>query len=177
MIGLTTTTTSTIFIFASPQFLARHEDFRSALLVCNCRGISRSISIDEAHLFSQHGNSFRPEIRLLGEEFFKVLYAHGAPVSTFHIAFTATMALTDLSGLLSITYIGLLPASRFWASERQFDLSCSHIALRVGSDYTKQLDRAVTHLSKCKSSMFVFANSRQLTHDLVTSLEKKLDEK
>ena len=47
--------------------------------------------------------------------------------------------------------------------------------MRIGHDYTKQMDVVVRHLQLESSAVFVFANSRRLTNTLVSALELKLD--
>src|SRR6056300_1990588 len=70
------TTTSTIFLFTSPQFMCKssNKSLLDALLSAHQRaGVLRVVGIDEAHLFVLH-SLFRVEIHMLTELFFKKIF-------------------------------------------------------------------------------------------------------
>jgi superfamily II DNA helicase RecQ len=52
-------TKRTVFLFISPQKLAKYSDLRSCLLACNAKKTMRMILIDEFHMHCQHGMDFR----------------------------------------------------------------------------------------------------------------------
>ena len=56
---------TTIFIFISPHFIAENDSFRESILSCRDRRTPRMIAIDEAHLYAMHGCSFFVQIRQL----------------------------------------------------------------------------------------------------------------
>jgi len=56
--NLTVQTTSSVFVFSSPRFLADNKDVLHALLKCNQKLTLRAAAIDEADLLAQHGRSF-----------------------------------------------------------------------------------------------------------------------
>ena len=60
--GLRRSTTTTVFIFLSPQFLINHPE---VFIECSHRTTLRVIALDEAHIHVQHSTSFRSKIRAL----------------------------------------------------------------------------------------------------------------
>ena len=67
-------TSSTIFLFSSPQFLIKHDNFRIALVSQARKGILRLVKLDEVHLHIQHGCSFREDINMLRDYFFVPIF-------------------------------------------------------------------------------------------------------
>jgi len=63
--GLHWSTTTTVFIFVSPQFLINHPEAREVFIKCSHRITLRVIALDEVHIHIQHSTSFRSEIRAL----------------------------------------------------------------------------------------------------------------
>jgi superfamily II DNA helicase RecQ len=61
--GLRWSTTTTVFIFVSPQFLINHPEARKVFIECSHRTTLRVIALDEVHIHVQQGTSFRSEIR------------------------------------------------------------------------------------------------------------------
>jgi superfamily II DNA helicase RecQ len=175
MTTLTKDTTTTVFIFASPQLIADNTTLRSALLNnCARKGTLRSITIDEAHLWAKHGSSFREEIRFLQHEFFAPLYA-GNDGGPLFLAMTATMSKPTLATFMSLTSVGFPLANRVWADAVAFaqpNIAMSHV---VSSEYTKNLNSVVEH---CRDNptggAFVFVNMKTLSHKLLPLLEAKL---
>ena len=64
--NLDTNTTTTIFIFSSPQTIVDNELARTTLTKIAENGLLRVIAYDEIHLFEEFGRSFRPEFHKLG---------------------------------------------------------------------------------------------------------------
>ena len=93
-------TSSTFFVFLSPQFLINHRDALNVFVTCAHNWTLRVIAMDEAHIHVQHGTSFRKEIRALWIEFFKKIFGNQPrDLRPRMIALTAT---------LPTTYVGLL---------------------------------------------------------------------
>ena len=87
------TTTSTIFLFMSPQFLCQkaNKPLLEELLSAHKRKILRVVALDEIHLHIQH-SSFRVEILMLRELFFNKVFSKDNPQShPVFLAMTATM--------------------------------------------------------------------------------------
>ncbi len=63
-------TTSTIFIFLSPQFLINHQDTRDVFIECANECTLWVIAMIEAHIHVQHWMSFQEDIRALKAIFF-----------------------------------------------------------------------------------------------------------
>ena len=172
-------TTSTLFVFTSPQFLADNKDVRNAIInVCLNKRTFRSFTIDEAHLLAQHGSSFRSEIRLVCEEFIKPIFGGEKKDDVyrpFFLAMSATVSLQDMTTLGSLTGVGFPKEYRFWGDFDHFAMDNCEIQIRIGSEYTKNLDIIVAHLSENDSAAFAFTNGRALSFHLVDGLEGKLD--
>jgi hypothetical protein len=63
-------TSSTIFLFMSPQHLSSSNAGLQTLLKSSEKGTLRQVVLDEVHLHIEHGLSFREEIRKLNDLFF-----------------------------------------------------------------------------------------------------------
>jgi superfamily II DNA helicase RecQ len=63
-------TSSTIFLFMSPQHLCSSNAGLQTLLKISEKGTLRQVVLDEVHLHIEHGLSFREEIRKLKDLFF-----------------------------------------------------------------------------------------------------------
>jgi superfamily II DNA helicase RecQ len=68
--SLQRSTTTTVFIFLSPQFLINHPDARDVFIACSHRATLRVVAIDKAHIHVQHGTSFRGEIHAFAKYVF-----------------------------------------------------------------------------------------------------------
>ena len=178
--AMSNTTTSTVFIFTSPQFLADNKkDVRDTLInVCLNKRTFRSFTVDEVHLYSQHGSSFRSELRLVGEEFLKPVFggeqARGR-FRPFFLALSATVSLTDLTTFGALTGVGFPHKYRMWGDFHHFAMPNCHLGIRIGSEYTRSLDIIRRHLQNNDSAAFAFTNGRALSFHLVSGLEGKLD--
>ena len=120
IIKLSRKISTTIFIFSSPQFMAKNPAIMNALLNnCARKGNLRSITIDEAHLWAKHGSSFREEIRYLQHNFFAPLYA-GNAIGPIFLTLTATMSMLTLAIFSSLTSVGFPLEKRVWADAEAF---------------------------------------------------------
>ena len=176
--AMKTSSTTTIILLASPQFLCNHKEFVDVLLKkCLPNKTLRSIMIDEAHLWAEHGMTFRPEIRILGETLLKPIYQR-RDNSIFFLAGTGTMSECNLKGFTTLTSIAFKADARTWSKSEEFCQDYIKMQIQVGSDYTKALDKTVTCIDKDSGdgACFIFANSKGLTHRIVEKLEAKLDD-
>ena len=173
---LKSSTTSTIFLVSSPQFMTKHKAFIDVLLHnCRVNRTLRSVMVDEAHVWAQHGSSFRYEMRQLSATFFKPLFRRGSS-TPFFLACTATMNIRNTAFLSSLCAVGFPDEAKVWAEPHMFNQDYISVDIRIGSEYAKSLDETVTFLRENETgAAFVFANSKALTHSLVKSLEPKLD--
>ena len=62
---------STLYLFTSPQKLSNSQVIRNALMKAKTEQTLRLVAIDEAHLYAQHGSTFRGQLRTLGTIFFR----------------------------------------------------------------------------------------------------------
>ena len=70
-------TSSTMFLFSSPQYLATNGIVIDDILRCRARQTFRLLAIDKAHLYAMHGRSFRDAMRILQRLLFVVLFKVG----------------------------------------------------------------------------------------------------
>lgn len=172
-------TDTTTFVFASPQFLAKYDHIRRVLVEdCKRRGTLRSVTIDEAHLFAQHGSSFRPEIRHVAEHVIKPIRRRTDTDRSrpFYVLLSATMSLSDMTALSNMTNVGFDKEEFIIrGTPRDFLQETITMTHKVGAEFTRHLDKGVNHVKEKSSSVFIFANSRRLTKDLLKAFEGKLD--
>ena len=164
-------TTSTVFLFCSPQFMIKYATFLWADIHCAQTGTLRVA--DKAYIFAIYGASFCVEIRILCTVFYKPVFA-----MRYHpvfIALMATMSERNLQYFVDLTTIYFLPASRIWGPPDSFAQSNVTITQWCSSKYIANFDHIVAYLPSNSGSAFVFANSKALTHHLRTSLEGKSD--
>ena len=140
--GLVPDSTTTIFLFTSPQFLTKYQAFCTCLVQLSwTRGTLRACILDEAHLLSQHGADFRPEIRQLGDIFFQLAFSPSNNCRGFFVAGTATMTRNNLKYLESIASIQFTPDTTFWATAAKFKIAASKLLFIVAlSILMKQLN-------------------------------------
>ncbi len=93
-------TTTTVFIFLSPQFLINHPEARDVFIECSHRTTLRAIALDEGHIHIQHGTLFRSKIRALQVLFFAKIFREQSPMMRPRlIVLAATMPTSYLSHL------------------------------------------------------------------------------
>ena len=102
-------TSSTFFIFLSPQFLNNHRDTLNKFVSCAHKWTLRVIAMDEDHIHVQHGTSFREDICALRIKFFRKVYGNQprdlrprlialmATFPTTYVALLSTLLTVDMS--------------------------------------------------------------------------------
>ena len=181
--GLRRATTSTIFIFLSPQFLINHPEARDVFIGCSHRTTLRVIALDEAHIHVQHGTSFRSEIRALQKLFFaKVFHEVTSSARPRLIVLTATMPTSynqHLCRLLTVPLFqgqSILRGSRIEFAQREIDMDtilCSAKGQYVSKGLTRVSEFVRDNHDK---SAVIFCNSRHQSQHFRNNLERKLNE-
>ena len=177
-------TTSTLFMFLSPQFLVHHRNTLDIFLTCATERTLRLIAIDEAHIHVQHGTSFRADIRALRAEFFRKVYGNQPSVKRPRlIALSATFPTSYLRLLSNLLTVDVTPANCILRGspqdfcQREIDMKleiCAKKAIFV----SKGLVIVTSFLEQNpNSSVIIFCNSRQQSLHIASQLEKKLDMK
>jgi len=95
-------TSSTMFLFTSPQQLVVNPTILDALLRCHARQTLRMVAIDEAHLYAMHGRSFRMDIRVLQKILFEIIFKEGAWHPLF-LDMTTTMTISLVESFSTLT--------------------------------------------------------------------------
>jgi superfamily II DNA helicase RecQ len=174
--GLRRSTTTTVFIFLSPQFLINHTDARDVFIACSHRATLRVVAIDEAHVHVQHGTSFRSEIRALQTMFFAKLFGNQleAMMRKRLIVLTATLPTNYLPPLCHLLTIPLLSDdSILRGSTNEFE--------QREIDKGQFISRGLTMIAEFiranpTKSAVVFCNSRRQSQHFRDNLERKLNE-
>ena len=174
-------TTSTIFVFISPQFLVFHRDALQVMLGAIDRRVLRTIVLDEFHLHVQHGESFRHQIRHLRDIFFRPAMHPRSP-NTFVprlLATSATVPFDYPQGLGRLLTIDIPPRAIFRGSEQSFtqlDIKMEQIMCNKGDFVQYGLAKAVAFLqSDPDGKCVIFTNSRERAIHYTTELETKLN--
>ena len=94
-------TTSTIFVFLSPQCLVHNSTTRNVMLCAATRHTLHLIVMDEMHLHVQHGKSFREECGELAVVLFKQVFQ--PPKGVRFLSITATLPTEYVPGLSRLT--------------------------------------------------------------------------
>ena len=181
--GLCRSTTTTVFIFVSPQFLINHPKAREVFIKCSHRTTLRVIALDEVHIHVQHGTSFRSEIRALQVLFFSKIFCEQLPtVQPRLIVLTATMPTSYLPHLCRLLTVSSFQGeSIVRGSPREFDQRdiemqtyiCSAKGLYVSKGLTLVSEFLRDHTTK---SAVIFCNSRHQSQHFRDHLERKLNE-
>jgi hypothetical protein len=104
--GLLCSTTTTVFIFLSPQFIINHPDAHDVFIECSHRATLCVVTLDKAHIHVQHGTSFRSKIWALQAQFFSKIFGNQLhlmrPCLIVRTAIMPTSYLLPLSHLLTI---------------------------------------------------------------------------
>eukprot|EP00984_Skeletonema_dohrnii_P032361 scaffold26378_cov206-Skeletonema_dohrnii-CCMP3373.AAC.2 len=170
------TTTSTIFLFTSPQFLCKQtsEALLTALISSRRRNVLRVVGIDEAHLFVQH-SSFRVEIHMLTELFFKKIFDEDDKSHPIFLAMTATMPLQYIPKLEELTNVSLEKCREFRPAPEHFMQQNIKMEYHVNTvTFATALDKLVTVIRNTVSDTVVVLTTLPAT---AKSLEAKLCEK
>ena len=174
--GLKATTTSTIFLFTSPQFLCKEssKELLSSLISARKRNVLRVVGIDEAHLMVQH-SFFRVEIHMLTELFFKEIFDHDKSTHPIYLAMTATMPLQYVPKLEALTHVSL-EKCRLLRPDRshflQLNVKMAYIVNTL--TFTHALDQLVNVIKDSPTDCVVVLTTLPST---AKSLEAKLCEK
>jgi hypothetical protein len=109
--GLLWSTTTTVFIFLSPQFLINHPEARGVFIKCSHRTTLLVVALDEAHIHVQHGTSFRSKICELQVLYFAKIFENQPRMKRPRlIVMTATFPTLYLPPLCQLLTIPLLTA-------------------------------------------------------------------
>ena len=95
---------------------------RAAILRCHERVVLRLVALDEAQLYAQHGTTFRGCIRLLLDQFFRIVFSRtSVRQHPLALAMSATMALRLCDYLGRLTTIPWKkPWHHLWSSAADF---------------------------------------------------------
>ena len=179
MLSLQSNTTTTNFLLCSPQYIANHSSFREALLKCHTRRTLRLVAIDEIHLYTMHGKSFRDSIRHLNACFFSIVFQQGKWHPLF-LAMTATMTQSLLHHFSTLTSVDWsLPSRQLWLSAFEFCQRYIYMSLQVTGDIGQiSYPMLLSHLSANPSSYAaVFVNFKSECVKWAEVLEEQLAEK
>ena len=152
---------TTIYEMGSPQLLALHEDFVETLIFCAKKGTLRSITVNEAHLYAQHGSSSRAQIRANQEKLFKRILNNN--VRPIVLAMTATMGEIELKQLEGLLRTEFPMKCRTWASCDDFNQDQIEIKVKISSEYLRHLETVVDFVDtgNGEKHVCVFANSKK----------------
>lgn len=178
MRGLRNNTTSTIFVFTSPQFIINHNDFRRVLIdTAHCRTL-RAIFVDECHLYVQQGVAFREEIRLLAFMFWAIIFHKRNKGRHPKVVFmTGTMYKSYVAMLSTLTTIGLRDDSIHWGAATDFAQHNIEMQFINSKHHVRHLNKVVDFLRKDTTHFAcVFCASKKGSDHLCTKLEDKLNE-
>jgi len=173
-------TTSSIFLFMSPHFLVLHPEALDVLLTCADKETMRLVVVDECHIHVQHGMTFRGEIRILREIFFRKVFhpKNGVEAPTL-ICLTATLPNgyeDDLSSLITVRFDD---NNTIRASPNDFDQPEIEMrfSLTAPADFSKHtVPKIAAYLQEHPDkSAILFCNSRFDSIKLAVMIEEKLD--
>ena len=179
--GLKRSTSSTVFVFLSPQFLVNHQDALDVFVHCAVGRTLRVVVEDEVHLKVQHGMSFRGEIRELRNIFYRKVFdpanRRDWPKSIF---MTGTLPSDYIADITTLTTIPFPPECILRGSRESFSQREIKIRQTVTNrgDFVKNgLTEVVKHLvANPDDSVIVFCNSRSKSLHYLKLLEHKLNE-
>ena len=153
---------SLIFLLCSPQELSENGILRAAMLRCHGRGVLRLVALDEAHLYAQHGTTFRGCIRLLLDQFFRVVFSRtSGRQHPLLLAMSATMTLRLAGYLARLTTIPWTkPRHQLWCSAAEFRRRNIDLDFDLSADIGQvALPKFVAHLRDSPNArVFFFVN-------------------
>ena len=177
MLEILSDSSSTMYLFTSPQYVVDHPIFLRTLLKCHERRTLRFVAIDEAHLYAMHGKTFRECIRLLQTSFFERVFGLEVDHHPLFMVMTATMTSTILPCLSTLTSVDWESNEhQMWAPHEDFKQRNVQIDFEVTGDIGQvALPRLVEKL-KNKASAYVclFVNFRSETDKWAKVLENLL---
>jgi hypothetical protein len=105
-LSINRSTSSTLFIFLSPQLLMNQQNTLDVLAMCAQERTLCLIEMDEAHIYVQHGISFRDDIRALCINFFRRVFGNQPANQRPQLIVLSTTFILSylcmLSGLLTV---------------------------------------------------------------------------
>jgi superfamily II DNA helicase RecQ len=181
--GLLWSTTTTAFIFLSPQFLINHPDARGVFIECSHRATLCVVALDEAQIHVQHGTSFRSKIRALQVQIFAKIFGNQPRMKRPRlIVMMATMPTSYLAPLCRLLMIRLLSGDLILrGSENDFEQREIEMRTFICSMKGQFVSKGLTLLAEFirdnqSSSVVVFCNSRKQSQKFWDNLERKLNE-
>lgn len=171
-------TTSTMFLFTSPQHLAGSPDLVEALKQAHERGVLKGIGIDEGHLYVGH-SMFRLEIRALKDLIWLQFFPPGKEElhPTYWIT-TATINLDYVNELEELTGIHLEPSSFLWPDASTFMKDNIDIQISISGDMATHYNKMIAKLAESNSGrVVVFVTSVSDCDKIRKKLESLLDTK
>jgi len=181
--GLRQSTTTTVFILMSPQFLINHPEARKVFIDCSHRTTLRVIALNEVHIHVQHGTSFRSEIRALQVLFFSKIFREQLPtVQPRLIVLTAAMPTSYLPHLCRLLTVSSFQGkSIVRGSPRGFNQREIEMQTFICSTKGLYLSKGLTLVSEflqdnTEKSAVIFCNSHHQSQHFWDHLECKLNE-
>ena len=75
MAALSPENSAMLILLSSPQCIAMNPPFLAALVRCWDRRMSCLVTLDEAHLWAMHGETFRNSNRIICNKFFTIFFS------------------------------------------------------------------------------------------------------
>ena len=141
---------TTLFLLSSPHYLADNVEFRDCLIRCKERQTLRLVCLDEVHLYTMHGRTFRECIRYLEKVFFSVVFSERESYHPLFLSMTATMTQSILKSFSTLTCVDWSQKQhQSWAPASSFRQRYIKMTFDVTGDITAvALPRLVTHMKR-----------------------------
>eukprot|EP00956_Cyclotella_meneghiniana_P021304 scaffold38634_cov61-Cyclotella_meneghiniana.AAC.5 len=168
-------TTTTVFLFISPQKLAKHKDIRKTLFACNHRGVFHMILIDEFHMHCQHGIDFRHEIKAVFNEFVRPLMLRkNAP---YLMACTATCSMNNINAFKQMTGVSFTRDNYVWSPPTNFRQRHINMNMEISSTFTTSSSNRILDFVKSNdtAAFAVFSNTAAMASKLYSHAEDALN--
>ena len=168
-------TTTTVFLFVSPQELSKHKDLRRTLLACNHRNVLRMILIDQFHMHCQHGMDLCHEIRTVFDEFIRPLMKR--KTSPYMIACTATCSPNNIKAFEEMSGVTLARENRVWSPASSFRQRHINMTMEVSSVFTTSTSGRILKFVKNndEAAFAVFSNTAAMASKLYSHTEDILN--
>jgi len=186
MLSIGLASSSTVFLFCSPQYLVENNTFWNTLIQCNHKRTLRLVALDEVHLYTMHSQTFREAIRALQHIFFAVIFSTNLEHHPRLLAMTATMTMSILASFSVLTHVNwnetldnshwARPTHLMWASAYAFRQRHIRMEFRVTADISQVgFPLLVEHLKDNKTSYAcVFDNFKTECSNWASKLKAKL---
>jgi hypothetical protein len=130
-------TTSTTFLFVSPQLIMNNPNVRNCLIKAHSKSILKSVFLDEVHLYVDHGVSFRDDIAALKESFFSIVFPPNKPsVHPCFCSMTGTFTRDQVSSLADLVGFTIPQSGIQWGSMEDFARREIEIVFSISDDFT-----------------------------------------